>query len=148
MINWVQGQQTAAHGSTLPFAALNGALAADVACVVVPAGLHVQQPLHVLYLSTGTLCLQANPHFVSTPLLGTPLLLKVLASYDCVHISMHPFTRHMVHCLACCTADETCCFCCSWAHGHWLAVLSILSPIGWSHKFVANYRSHIICNSN
>ncbi len=49
----MQGTQTAAHGTALPFAALNGALATDVACVVIPAGGHVQQPLHILYLSTG-----------------------------------------------------------------------------------------------
>lgn len=46
------GVQSAAYGNALPFAALNGALATDVACVVVPAGMHIQQPLHVLYLST------------------------------------------------------------------------------------------------
>lgn len=51
----MQGSQSAAHGNALPFAALNGALASDVACVVIPAGVHVQQPLHVLYLSTGML---------------------------------------------------------------------------------------------
>ena len=48
-----QGSQSAAHGNALPFAALNGALVTDVACVVVPAGVHIQQPLHILYLSTG-----------------------------------------------------------------------------------------------
>lgn len=50
---WLQGAQSAAYGNALPFAALNGALASDVACIVVPAGVHIQQPLHVLYLSTG-----------------------------------------------------------------------------------------------
>lgn len=49
----MQGSQSAAHGSALPFAALNGALATDVACVVIPPGVHVDRPLHVLYLSTG-----------------------------------------------------------------------------------------------
>lgn len=51
----VQGSQSAAHGNALPFAALNGALATDVGCVIIPAGVHVQQPLHILYLSTGML---------------------------------------------------------------------------------------------
>lgn len=46
------GAQSAAYGNALPFAALNGALASDVACIMVPAGVHIQQPLHVLYLST------------------------------------------------------------------------------------------------
>ena len=51
----LQGSQSAAHGTALPFAALNGALATDVACVVIPSGVHVHQPLHILYLSTGVL---------------------------------------------------------------------------------------------
>lgn len=49
----MQGSQSGAHGSALPFAALNGALASNVACVVIPPGVHVAQPLHILYLSTG-----------------------------------------------------------------------------------------------
>lgn len=51
----LQGQQAAAQGNALPFVVLNGAFARDVACVSVPAGLKVQQPLHILYLSTGQL---------------------------------------------------------------------------------------------
>ena len=51
----LQGQQSASQGTGLPFVVLNGAFARDVACVSVPAGVKVQQPLHILYLSTGAL---------------------------------------------------------------------------------------------
>ena len=57
----IQGSQSAAHGNALPFAALNGALATDVACVVIPSGVHVQQPLHILYLSTGVVPSPESP---------------------------------------------------------------------------------------
>lgn len=76
------GQQTAAHGNTLPFAALNGALAADVACVVVPAGLHVQQPLHVLYLSTeatSSATAISNPRLLV--LMGNASSLEIVEEY-------------------------------------------------------------------
>lgn len=49
----MQGQQAAAQGGALPFVVLNGAFARDVACISIPAGVTVQQPLHIVYLSTG-----------------------------------------------------------------------------------------------
>lgn len=49
----LQGQQASAQGSALPFVVLNGAFARDVACVSVPAGVTVQHPVHIVYLSTG-----------------------------------------------------------------------------------------------
>ena len=47
----LQGSQSAARGG--PFAVLNGATACDAVCVVVPAGLHMERPLHILHLTTG-----------------------------------------------------------------------------------------------
>ena len=46
-----QGEQSAARGG--PFAVLNGATATDVVCVAVPAGVQLEQPIHLLHLSAG-----------------------------------------------------------------------------------------------
>lgn len=77
----MQGSQSAAHGSALPFAALNGALATDVACVIIPPGVHVDRPLHILYLSTG----MSHQHGI--PRLGTKtsgFLFQSLAPVPCL----------------------------------------------------------------
>ncbi len=44
-----QGEQSAARGG--PFAVLNGATATDVVCVAVPAGVQLEQPIHLLHIS-------------------------------------------------------------------------------------------------
>ena len=49
----VQGRQARVRGT--PFALMNGATARDAACVEVPAGVHLEGPVHVLYISTGAL---------------------------------------------------------------------------------------------
>jgi hypothetical protein len=46
-----QGEQAAARGG--PFAVLNGAVARDVLCVLVPPGVAVPAPIHVLHVSSG-----------------------------------------------------------------------------------------------
>jgi Fe-S cluster assembly protein SufD len=46
----VQGQQSNTRGG--PFAVLNGSMVADVLVVALPAGAKLQQPLHVLHVST------------------------------------------------------------------------------------------------
>jgi len=48
-----QGEQSAARGG--PFAVLNGATATDVVCVAVPAGVQLEQPIHLLHLSASAL---------------------------------------------------------------------------------------------
>lgn len=45
-----QGRQARERGS--PFALLNGAVARDVACLLLREGVELQGPVHVLYLST------------------------------------------------------------------------------------------------
>ena len=47
----LQGRQARVRGP--PFALINGATAHDVACIAVPAGVHLDAPVHVLYISTG-----------------------------------------------------------------------------------------------
>lgn len=44
------GAQSAARGG--PFATLNGAIASDALCVVAPAGVALESPVHALYVST------------------------------------------------------------------------------------------------
>ncbi|KAL3132695.1 hypothetical protein ABBQ32_009205 [Trebouxia sp. C0010 RCD-2024] len=76
------GSQSAAHGSALPFAALNGALATDVACVVIPPGVHVDRPLHVLYLSTASSAADtamSNPRLLVT--MGDHSALEIVEEY-------------------------------------------------------------------
>ncbi|CAL5226157.1 g8980 [Coccomyxa viridis] len=45
------GQQARTRGS--PFAIVNGATAQDVLCVYVPDGVHLDKPIHVLYIPSG-----------------------------------------------------------------------------------------------
>lgn len=47
----VQGSQARTRGS--PFALVNGATAPDVLCIVVPDGVTVEGPIHILYISSG-----------------------------------------------------------------------------------------------
>jgi hypothetical protein len=47
----LQGRQARVRGT--PFALINGATARDVACVAVHAGVQLEAPVHVLYISTG-----------------------------------------------------------------------------------------------
>ena len=47
----VQGKQSTARGG--PFAVLNGATASEAVVVAVPAGVQLERPLHLLYLSAG-----------------------------------------------------------------------------------------------
>ena len=50
-----QGRQARERGS--PFALLNGAVARDVACLLLREGVELKGPVHVLYLSTCVLLL-------------------------------------------------------------------------------------------
>eukprot|EP00798_Chlamydomonas_sp_ICE-L_P001464 gene1464-32842_t len=45
------GELSASKGG--PFSVLNGAYSQEVLCIVVPAGVTVEQPIHILHLSTG-----------------------------------------------------------------------------------------------
>ena len=47
----VQGQQARTRGS--PFAIVNGATAQDVLCVYVPDGVHLDKPIHIVYIPSG-----------------------------------------------------------------------------------------------
>lgn len=48
----LQGQQARTRGS--PFALVNGATAQDVLCIYVPDGVALEQPLHIVYIPTGS----------------------------------------------------------------------------------------------
>lgn len=50
LVSPLQGQQSNTRGG--PFAVLNGSMVADVLVVALPAGAKLQQPLHVLHVST------------------------------------------------------------------------------------------------
>lgn len=50
LVSVLQGQQSNTRGG--PFAVLNGSMVADVLVVALPAGAKLQQPLHVLHVST------------------------------------------------------------------------------------------------
>lgn len=76
------GTQTTAHGTSQPFAALNGALAADVTCITVPAGVQIQQPLHILHLSTESASPStaiSNPRFLVV--MGSSSSLEIVEEY-------------------------------------------------------------------
>ena len=53
-----QGQQARTRGS--PFAIVNGATAQDVLCVYVPDGVHLDKPIHILYIPSGDPVLPAG----------------------------------------------------------------------------------------
>jgi Fe-S cluster assembly protein SufD len=55
---FAQGVQANARGG--PFAVVNGAVAADVLVVALPAGVTLQQPLHVLHVSTAAASPSSN----------------------------------------------------------------------------------------
>ena len=50
-VRTMQGRQARVRGT--PFALVNGATARDAACVEIPAGVQLEGPVHVLYISTG-----------------------------------------------------------------------------------------------
>lgn len=95
----MQGHQSAAQGTGLPFVVLNGAFAQDVACVSVPAGIKVQHPLHILYLSTGDSCADLPQSSSAT---WTPALLICLGllwmSHKCYELNfvVASFCRHLL----------------------------------------------------